>query len=215
MFITLEGPEGAGKSTQLPQLAKWLEGAQKAVVTTKNPGGTPIGGQVRKILLEPANAAMVPLAELLLYAADRAQHVEEVVKPALAQGSVVLCDRYADSTLAYQGYGRGLDQALIAQLNALATGGLVPDLTLLLDLPSEQGLARVAASRQVDRLETEAIAFHHRLRDGYLAIAAREPARFVVVDATQPPEAVQAALRAAVAARLGMPLARPEGESCR
>lgn len=202
MFITLEGPEGAGKSTQLPQLAKWLEGRGRAVITTKNPGGTPIGGQVRKILLEPANAAMVPLAELLLYAADRAQHVEEVVKPALAQGSVVLCDRYADSTLAYQGYGRGLDQALIAQLNALATGGLVPDLTLLLDLPSEQGLARVAASRQVDRLETEAIAFHHRLRDGYLAIARREPARFAVVDATQPPEAVQEALRAAVASRL-------------
>lgn len=204
MFITLEGPEGAGKSTQLPQLAKWLEVAGKAVVTTKNPGGTLIGGQIREILLKPANAAMVPLAELLLYAADRAQHVEEVVKPALAQGTVVLCDRYSDSTLAYQGFGRGLDQALIGELNQLATGGLRPDLTLLLDLPVEQGLARVAASRQVDRLETEAIAFHHRLRDGYLALAQREPARFVVVDATQPAEAVQAALRRAVAERLGL-----------
>jgi dTMP kinase len=147
---------------------------------------------------------MVPTAELLLYAADRAQHVEEVVRPALAQGSVVLCDRYVDSTLAYQGYGRGLDMDLIGRLNALATGGLVPDLTLLLDLPVEQGLARVAASRQVDRLETEAIAFHHRLRDGYLALARREPARFVVIDATQAPEHVQAALRRAVADRLGL-----------
>lgn len=204
MFITLEGPEGAGKSTQLPQLASWLEGLHKAVVTTKNPGGTPIGGQIRKILLEPANAAMVPLAELLLYAADRAQHVEEVVRPALAQGSVVLCDRYIDSTLAYQGFGRGLDHDLIARLNELATGGLKPDLTLLLDLPVEQGLARVAASRQVDRLETEAIAFHHRLRDGYLALAERERGRFVVVDATQPAETVQAHLRLAVATRLGI-----------
>ena len=204
MFVTLEGPEGAGKSTQLPQLAKWLEVSGQVVVTTKNPGGTLIGGQIREILLMPANAAMVPLAELLLYAADRAQHVEEVVKPALAQGSVVLCDRYVDSTLAYQGYGRGLDAGLIAQLNQLATGGLQPDLTLLLDLPVEQGLARVAASRQVDRLETEAIAFHHRLRDGYLALARREPARFVVVDATLAPDAVQARLRRALAERLAL-----------
>lgn len=202
MFITLEGPEGAGKSTQLPQLAKWLEGQGRVVVTTKNPGGTPIGAQVRKILLDAANKEMVPTAELLLYAADRAQHVEEVVKPSLAQGSIVLCDRYTDSTLAYQGYGRGLDRGLIARLNALATGGLTPDLTLLLDLPVEEGLARVAASRQVDRLEVEAIAFHHRLRDGYLALAAEAPARFVAVDASLPAEDVQAALRAAVAARL-------------
>lgn len=204
MFITLEGPEGAGKSTQLPQLASWLERAQKPVYTTKNPGGTPIGGQIRKILLEPANAAMVPLAELLLYAADRAQHVEEVVRPALEQGTIVLCDRYIDSTLAYQGFGRGLDHALIAQLNELATGGLKPDLTLLLDLPVEQGLARVAASRKVDRLETEAIAFHHRLRDGYLVLAERERERFVVIDATQPADTVQAHLRLAVAKRLGI-----------
>ncbi len=204
MFITLEGPEGAGKSTQLPQLAKWLEVTGRVVVTTKNPGGTLIGGQIREILLKPANTALVPLAELLLYAADRAQHVEEVVKPALAQGSVVLCDRYTDSTLAYQGFGRGLDEAMIAQLNQLATGGLSPALTLLLDLPVEEGLARVARSRQVDRLETEAIAFHHRLRDGYLALAQREPSRFVVVDATQTTETVQAALRMAVGARLGI-----------
>lgn len=203
MFVTLEGPEGAGKSTQLPQLAKWLEVAGHTVVTTKNPGGTPIGGQIREILLKPANKELNPLAELLLYAADRAQHVETLVRPALAQGSLVLCDRYIDSTLAYQGYGRGLDRGLIAHLNTLATGGLRPDLTLLLDLPPEEGLARVRASRLVDRLEVEALAFHERLREGYLELAAAEPARFVVVDASMPPERVQRRLREALAERLG------------
>jgi len=204
MFVTLEGPEGAGKSTQLVALTGWLESLRRAVVATKNPGGTIVGAQIRKILLDPANAELVSLAELLLYAADRAQHVEEVVKPALAQGSVVLCDRYIDSTIAYQGYGRGLDLDRLRQLNELATGGLKPDLTLLLDLDVAAGLARVAASRPIDRLENEAIAFHERIRAGYRALAAAEPARFVVVDAAQPPERVQQALRSAVASRLGI-----------
>jgi dTMP kinase len=203
-FITLEGPEGAGKSTQLPQLAKWLEVAGFSVVATKNPGGTPIGGQLREVLLKPANSDLNPLAELLLYAADRAQHVEQLVRPALAQGSIVLCDRYTDSTLAYQGYGRGLDLALIAQLNTIATGGLRPDLTLLLDLPPAEGLARVRASRHADRLEVEALAFHERLRAGYTELAAAEPHRFVVVDAAQPAERVQRALREALVGRLGI-----------
>jgi dTMP kinase len=141
---------------------------------------------------------------LLLYAADRAQHVEQLVRPALAQGSIVLCDRYTDSTLAYQGYGRGLDLALIAQLNTIATGGLRPDLTLLLDLPPAEGLARVRASRRVDRLEVEALAFHERLRAGYMELAAAEPRRFVVVDAAQPAERVQRALREALVDRLGI-----------
>ncbi|MEB3197141.1 MAG: dTMP kinase [Candidatus Sericytochromatia bacterium] len=207
-FITLEGPEGAGKSSQLHQLAAWLEVDGYTVVTTKNPGGTPIGGQIREILLKPANRELVPLAELLLYAADRAQHVETVVRPALAQGSVVLCDRFTDSTLAYQGFGRGLDQALIGSLNQLATGGQRPDLTLLLDLAPEIGLERIVASRQVDRLEVEAIAFHHRLRAGYLALAQAEPERFVVVDASASPSEVQAALRTAIAARLGVATGR-------
>lgn len=197
-FITLEGPEGAGKSTQLPRLTAWLEREGFEVVSTRNPGGTPIGAQIRQILLDAANRAMVPTAELMLYAADRAQHVAEVVKPALDAGCVVLCDRFGDSTLAYQGYGRGLDQALIRRLNDMATGGLKPDLTLLLDLPVETGLARVARSREVDRLETEAIAFHHRLREGYLEIAKAEPSRFAVVDATQDADAVHAALCDAV-----------------
>ena len=198
LFITLEGPEGAGKSTQLPRLCTWLEGQGRPVVATRNPGGTAIGRQIRQVLLDPANKAMVPMAELMLYAADRAQHVEEVVRPALASGAVVLCDRFGDSTLAYQGYGRGLDLTLLRALNEMASGGLRPDLTLLLDLPSEVGLARVAASRAIDRLEDEAIAFHHRLREGYRALAAEEPDRFVVVDATQDPERVQAQLQEAV-----------------
>jgi dTMP kinase len=204
MFVTLEGPEGAGKSTQLVALTGWLESQRRAVVATKNPGGTNVGAQIRKILLDPANAEMVSLTELLLYAADRAQHVEEVVKPALANGSVVLCDRYIDSTIAYQGHGRGIDVGRLRQLNELATGGLRPDLTLLLDLDVTAGLARVAASRQIDRLENEAVAFHERIRAGYLALAAAEPGRFVVVDAARSPDLVQQALRSAVTSRLGI-----------
>jgi dTMP kinase len=198
LFITLEGPEGAGKSTQLPRLCEWLASLGHEVVSTRNPGGTEIGKQIRQVLLDPANKAMVPMAELMLYAADRAQHVEEVVRPALARGAVVICDRFGDSTLAYQGFGRGLDLTLLRALNEMATGGLRPDATLLLDVPSEIGLERVARSRAIDRLEDEAIAFHHRLRDGYLTLAADEPERFTVVDATQPADAVTAAVRAAV-----------------
>lgn len=208
VFITLEGPEGAGKSTQTPQLAAWLEQQGYEVVPTRNPGGTPIGAQIRQILLDPANRAMVSLAELMLYAADRAQHVDQVVRPALEAGCVVLCDRFGDSTMAYQGYGRGLDRETIRRLNEMATGGLVPDLTLLLDLPVEAGLSRVARSRETDRLETEAIAFHQRLRAGYLELAQAEPGRFAVVDASQAPEVVQTQLREAVTRVLGRTPAR-------
>ena len=207
-FVTLEGPEGAGKSTQIPLLAAWLEQQGHHVVSTRNPGGTAIGAQIRKVVLDAANTAMLPMAELLLYAADRAQHVNEVVEPALAAGHLVLCDRFGDSTMAYQGYGRGLDRETIRRLNDMATGGLVPDLTLLLDLPVETGLARVARARESDRLEIEAIAFHERLRAGYLAIACQEPGRFVVVDAGLEPSAVQAALRVAVARLVGEQVGR-------
>ncbi|HEY9721044.1 MAG TPA: dTMP kinase [Oscillatoriaceae cyanobacterium] len=198
LFITLEGPEGAGKSSQLGPLCDWLESQGREVVCTRNPGGTAIGKQIRQLLLDPANAGLVPTAELMLYAADRAQHVAEVVRPALEAGSVVLCDRFGDSTLAYQGYGRGLDLETIRALNAMATGGLSPDLTLLLDLDPTIGLARIAATRESDRLEQAAIDFHYRLRDGYRALAAAEPQRFVVVDANQDREAVQRALREAI-----------------
>ncbi|MDB5099344.1 MAG: tmk [Cyanobacteria bacterium RYN_339] len=203
MFISLEGPEGAGKSTQLPQLGAWLEQQGHEVFTTRNPGGTPIGAQIRQVVLDASNRAMVPTTELMLYAADRAQHVAEVVRPALAAGTIVLCDRFTDSTMAYQGYGRGLDKDLIRQLNAMATGGLRPDLTLLLDLPVEEGLARAAKARAADRLENEQIAFHHRLRAGYLALAAEDPDRFVVIDARQAPDDVQGQLREAVSRLLG------------
>jgi dTMP kinase len=211
LFITLEGPEGAGKSTQIKRLGAWLEAAGHTVLCTRNPGGTAIGQQIRQVLLDPANKAMVPMAELMLYAADRAQHVQEVVMPALAQGTIVVCDRFGDSTLAYQGYGRGLDLTLLRALNEMATGGLRPDLTLLLDLPSEIGLERVAKARAIDRLEDEAIAFHHRLRDGYLALAAAEPDRFAITDATASPDAVHAALVAAVAPHLARCGAPPAG----
>ena len=198
LFITLEGPEGAGKSTQMPLLCEWLEAQGHEVVCTRNPGGTQIGRQIRQILLDPENRALVPMAELMLYAADRAQHVQEVVRPALSAGKVVICDRFSDSTLAYQGHGRGLDTTLLRALNEMATEGLRPDLTLLLDLSSEAGLARVQRYRQTDRLEEEAIAFHHRLREGYLALAAEEPERIVVIDALQEAEVVQEAMQVAL-----------------
>jgi dTMP kinase len=203
MFITLEGPEGAGKSTQLPWLCEWLESIGKLVVCTRNPGGTSIGTQIRAVLLNPLNTALVPLAELLLYAADRAQHVEEIVKPALEAGFVVLCDRFSDSTLAYQGYGRGLDLTLLHSLNGIATAEIKPDLTLLLDLDPAAGLKRIALTREGDRLEHEALAFHQRLRAGYLELARQEPARFAIIDASQSQEDVQKAIRQAVEPRLG------------
>lgn len=202
LFITLEGPEGAGKSSQLPRLCEWLEAKGRTVVCTRNPGGTAIGQQIRQILLDPANTALVSMAELMLYAADRAQHVDEVVRPALAEGKVVICDRFSDSTFAYQGYGRGLDLTLLRALNEMATQGLRPDVTVLLDLDPELGLKRVAASRATDRLEHEAIAFHRRLRDGYLELQAEEPDRIVKIDATLPPDEVQSLIRRAVSRAL-------------
>lgn len=198
LFITLEGPEGAGKSSQLPRLCEWLESLGRTVVCTRNPGGTEIGKQIRQILLDPANTTMVSMAELMLYAADRAQHVEEVVRPALAEGHIVLCDRFSDSTFAYQGYGRGLDLTLLRALNEMATQGLRPDLTFLLDLDPEVGLKRVAESRATDRLEHEAIAFHHRLRNGFLELQTQEPERIHRIDATLPADQVHLAMREAV-----------------
>lgn len=205
MFITLEGPEGAGKTTQLRALADFLRGCGHDVVTTREPGGTPIGDQIRHVLHDTANAAMSPTAELLLYAASRAQLVAEVIQPALAAGRVVLCDRYADSTMAYQGYGRGLDRDALAALTAIATGGLRPDLTLLLDLDVARGLARRRdEGEEMNRLDLETIEFHRRVRAGYLALAAAEPARWQLIDADRPPAAIQADLRRLVLDRLSV-----------
>jgi len=205
MFITLEGPEGAGKTTQLRPLADFLRGCGYVVVTTREPGGTAIGDQIRHVLHDTTNVAMSPTAEVLLYAASRAQLVAEVIQPALAAGRVVLCDRYADSTMAYQGYGRGLDRDALATLTAIATGGLRPDLTLLLDLDVERGLARRRdEGEEMNRLDLEAIEFHRRVRAGYLALAAAEPARWQIIDASRPPIAIQDDLRRLVLARLAV-----------
>ena len=203
MFITLEGPEGAGKTTQLRALADFLRGCGHAVVTTREPGGTAIGDQIRHVLHDTANVAMSPTAEVLLYAASRAQLVAEVIQPALDAGRVVLCDRYADSTMAYQGYGRGLDRDALAALTAVATGGLRPDLTLLLDLDVERGLARRRdEGEEMNRLDLETIEFHCRVRAGYLTLAAADPTRWQIIDADRPPAAVQDDLRRLVLAHL-------------
>jgi dTMP kinase len=192
-FVTLEGPEGAGKTTQLKLLAKHLDALGHKHIVTRDPGGTPLGKQIRRILLNP-ETPVCPVAELLLYEADRAQHVAEVIVPALEQGLLVLCDRYTDSTAAYQGYGRGLDFALINQLNEIATSGLKPDLTILFDIESEAGLARLHPSGH-DRLEREALEFHHKVRQGYLTMAGEEPDRWRILDASKAMSVVQEELR--------------------
>ncbi len=203
MFITFEGPEGGGKSTQILLLAERLRRQGYGVVLTREPGGTAIGDQIRDVLHDTANTAMSPTAELLLYSASRAQHVAEVIRPALAAGQVVLCDRFADSSMAYQGFGRGLDRAMLAALTAIATGGLTPDLTLLLDLDVEHGLARRAErGEEMNRLDLEAVGFHQRVRAGYHALAAAEPARWVSLDADRPVTAVAADVWRVVAERL-------------
>jgi dTMP kinase len=196
MFITFEGPEGSGKTSQIGLLADYLRAKGFTVITTREPGGTPIGDQIRACLHDVANTAMAAETELLLYAASRAQLVQEVIRPSLGAGHIVLCDRFADSTTAYQGYGRGLDLAQLALLTAIATGGLQPDLTFLLDIDVERGLARRAANaEEMNRLDLETAVFHRRVRAGYHQLAAQEPARWRVVDADRAVTAVQADLR--------------------
>jgi dTMP kinase len=181
MFVTLEGPEGAGKSTVLRALASRVEAIGLEVVVTREPGSGRIGAHIRELLLmgEPMEAR----TELFLFLADRTEHLSRVVRPALARGAMVLCDRYADSTIVYQGYGRGLDRDHLVELNAFATDGHRPDLTLLLDLDPVVGLARLA---ERDRLDREPIAFHRRVREGFLAEAARDEDRWRVIDAERP-----------------------------
>jgi dTMP kinase len=207
-FITFEGIEGCGKTTQLRRLALRLEASGHAVINTREPGGCPIADQIRGILLNADNSAMEPMTELLLYAAARAQHVAEVVGPALAVGKVVLCDRFTDATVAYQGFARGLDFDVIDRLNRLATGNIRPDVTLLLDCPVEVGLGRAharistTAGEKEERFERESLQFHERVRAGYLELARREPQRFIVIDGSLGADATEEAVAAALLSRL-------------
>lgn len=206
MFITIEGPEGSGKSSQIPQLAEILRAQGHIVYTTREPGGTPIGDQVREILTNMRNTAMNPRAETLLFCAARAQLVEEVIRPRLTRGEIVLSDRYADSTLAYQGYGHGNDLEVLRRLLEFATGGLWPDLTLLLDLPVEIGLHRKrSGGSEWNRLDAYEVDFHRRVRQGFLTMAAADARRWRVIDATQSRQMVQLAMRTAILERLADP----------
>jgi dTMP kinase len=192
MFVTFEGPEGAGKSTLISGLVQRLRGQGRDATVSREPGAGAVGGAIREILL--GGEAVQARAELFLFLADRAQHVEAIVRPALARGEIVLCDRHADSTLVYQGYGRGLDLVRLREWNAYATDGLCPDLTLLLDLDPRIGLARLSSP---DRIDREPLEFHVRVREGFLLEATREPGRWRILDATRPPEEVlEAAWRA-------------------
>ena len=198
MFITLEGPEGSGKSSQLPDLAEFLRGQGWDVLTTREPGGTPIGDQIRQILMRLDNQELHPRTEILLFLASRAQLVEQMIKPALREGKLVLSDRFGDSTLAYQGYGHGIDLATLRAMLAFATDNLKPDLTLLLDVDVEIGLQRKRKEDEWNRLDAYELAFHQRVREGYHELCRQEPERWRVIDAMQPKEAVQIALRQAV-----------------
>jgi len=187
MFITFEGIDGCGKTTQFRMLAQWLRDRGKDVVETVEPGGTEIGRQIRKILLDPASADMQPRTELLLYFASRAQNVDQVIRPALDSGRIVLCDRFTDSTLVYQGCGRGLDTQVVLDLDRIACRGLKPDMTLLIDIDAETSLLRAKRRNErvgpaESRIDEEGAAFHERVRQGYLALAKAEPDRIVVID---------------------------------
>ncbi|MCW5874630.1 MAG: dTMP kinase [Anaerolineales bacterium] len=202
MFITLEGPEGSGKTSQIPRLADALRAAGHQVLTTREPGGTPIGDQIRKVLFDLGNKTMQPRSEILLFQASRAQLVDEVIRPALADGQVVLCDRYADSTMAYQGYGHEMDLAQLAELVRFATGGLKPDLTVFLDIKPQDGLRRRDADGNWNRLDDYKLEFHERVYAGYKALIAAEPQRWEVVDAARTPDEVAANLAQVVLDRL-------------
>ena len=202
MFITFEGPDGSGKTSQVAPLSDYLIQQGFQILITREPGGTAIGDQIRRILGDLENTGMNPRTETLLFLAARAQLVEQVIKPHLEDGYVVLCDRYADSTMAYQGYGHQNDLDQIQNLINFATGGLKPELTLLFDLEVEEGLQRKVQGSEWNRLDAYSLEFHQRVQDGYHLMAQAEPGRWVTIDAGQPPEEVQAAMRQVVLDRL-------------
>ena len=195
MFITLEGPEGSGKTSHIPYLVEYLREKGHTVFPTREPGGTSISEQIRKIIHDLKNAEMHPRTETLLYQAARAQIVEQTIRPRLADGEIVLSDRYADSTIAYQGYGHQQDIEQVRALINYATGGLVPDLTVLLDLDVEVGLKRKQKADEWNRLDAYTVEFHQRVRAGYLEMVKQEPERWIVVDSEQKWDGVQAELR--------------------
>jgi dTMP kinase len=209
MFITLEGIEGSGKTTQIGRLVEFLEDRGIECVTTRQPGGTLIGENIRSILLDPANSALAPMTELLLYMADRSQHINELIRPCLQAGKTVICDRYFDATVVYQGFARGLNFELIQQLHQILFDDLKPDVTLLLDLAPQVGLQRAwqqlnngQRSGLESRFEAETVAFHEKVRAGYLELARLEPGRFRIVDAAQSQDQVFAAMRKIVSSLL-------------
>ncbi len=202
-FITFEGPEGGGKSTHVQELAKQLRAEGLTVLVTREPGGTPLAEKIRSLLRDELDDPPVTRSEVLLFLAARAQVVSQVIRPALARGEWVLCDRFADSTFAYQGYGRGIDVGLLKNFNDFATEGLMPDLTILLDVPLEVSRARLAerqaaTATSADRIEQAGSMFHRRLREGFLELARAEPNRFVTIDATGDKDKVSADVLAAV-----------------
>jgi dTMP kinase len=203
-LLTLEGPEGSGKSTQAHRLAARLAAAGRSCVVTREPGGTVLGEAIRRLLLHAGEPTPVPAADALLFNAARAQLVAEVIRPALERGDVVICDRFTDSTLAYQGFGAGQPLAALRELARFAAGDLTPDLTVLIDLPEEEGLRRKSASEKTRFEEREDLAFHRRVRQGFRRLAAEEPDRFVVVDGCQSVEAIEEAIARALEPRLAV-----------
>lgn len=210
-FITFEGGDGTGKTTQLKGLESRFRAQRRACISTREPGGTALGRMIRQVLLEVGKQPIASPTELFLYLADRAQHVQEVILPAIDAGKIVLCDRYTDSTLAYQGYGRGIDLKLLRQLNKLANRGVEPDLTFLLDCPVEIGLSRTierqtgvgGARGREDRFERETVAFHEKVRAGFLSLARAHRERFRVIDASRPAEQVALEIREIVDREIG------------
>lgn len=204
IFIVFEGVDGSGKSTQLNLLDEYLSDGQTPTYTTREPGGTPVGERIRELLLDPQFTEIQGRTEALLYAAARAQLVAQVIRPKLEQGTVVLCDRYIDSSLAYQGYGRGMDVGFLANINKLGTGDLSPNLTILLDLPPDEGLIRSRKLKPADRLENESLDFYNKVRAGYLELAKQNPEGYLVLDARKPLEELHKTICSVVGGLVGV-----------
>lgn len=209
LFVSLEGPDGCGKSTQAKMLADWLKVSGHPTLLTREPGGTAIGDQIRRVLMSLENRRMNPRTEFLLFSASRTQLVHEVIEPHLASGGVIVSDRFYDSSLAYQGYGHGLDEKALRDITQFVTGGLRPDLTLLLDIPVKVGLARRRDGGNWNRLDDYDLEFHDRARQGYLSLAKAEPSRWEVIDADRPTETIQSEIRRVVEESFAQSLGPP------